>query len=255
LAAVASSQLRDCVGVDGCPAGWFAVRQCADSGRVDHAVHVTIASLLAWAPAPAIIGIDIPIGLLESGHRACDSAAKSLLGARRGQSVFHTPVRQTLCSLDLLPPDDYQHALATHRAVTGVGISKQAFYLLKKIAEVDAALITSPVDTSRVFEVHPEVSFAARRAAFDGQPLIGITESKHTQAGHDIRLALLPIEYRSRVEQALLERKGQASAYTRDDVLDACICLWSALKIDGSVHVTLPLAETHIAGTQPVINY
>lgn len=253
--AVPSTPLRDCIGVDGCPAGWFAVRQCAGSGRVDHAVHATFASLLAWAPAPAIIGIDIPIRLSETGHRACDVAAKALLGGRRGQSVFHTPVRQTLGSLDLLPPHDYQHALATHRAVTGVGISKQAFYLLKKIAEVNAALTASPADASRVFEVHPEVSFAARRAALHGEPLIGITESKHTQAGHDIRLALLPSDYRSRAEQAILERKGQASAYTRDDVLDAFICLWSALRIDASVHVTLPQAEAHIAGTQPVINY
>lgn len=163
--------------------------------------------------------------------------------------------RASLCSLDLLPPHDYPHALATHRAVTGVGISKQAFYLLKKIAEVDAALTASSVDASRVFEVHREVSFAARRAALHGSPMIGITESKHTQAGHDIRLALLPTEYRSSIEQAIANRKGQASAYSRDDVLDAFICLWTALRIDASVHVTLPTRDNEFAGTVAGINY
>ena len=246
---------RDCVGVDACRAGWFAAKQDASSGRLHHAVHARFADLLAWAPAAAIIAIDIPIGLSESGHRACDSAAKVLLGGRRGQSVFHTPVRQTLSSLDLPPGDAYPQALATHRAVTGVGISKQAFYLLKKIAEADAALAASSADAARVFEVHPEVAFASRRTALSGQPLVGIAESKHTQAGHDIRLGLLPDAYRMAARQAIAERSGQASAYGRDDVLDAFICLWSALRIESGVHVSLPGADDTSGGIMARIHY
>lgn len=246
---------RDCVGVDACRAGWFAARLDASSGRLHHGVHATFADLLAWAPAPAIIAIDIPIGLSETGHRACDSAAKRLLGGRRGQSVFHTPVRQTLASLDLPAADAYPHALATHRAITGVGISKQAFYLLKKIAEVDTALAASPVDASRVFEVHPEVAFAARRSALSGSPLVGIAESKHTQAGHDIRLGLLPDAYLVTAKQAIADRAGQASAYGRDDVLDAFICLWSALRIEDGSHVSLPGADDRGGGIMARIHY
>lgn len=164
-------------------------------------------------------------------------------------------MRQTLASLDLPAVDAYRHALATHRAVAGVGISKQAFYLLKKIAEVDAALATSAADASRVFEVHPEVAFAARRAALHGHPLTGIAESKHTQAGHDLRLALLPDVYRASAEQAIAKRAGQASAYGRDDVLDAFICLWSALRIDSGVHVRLPAEEDAPDARLPRIHY
>ena len=244
----ASSPLRNCVGVDACRAGWFAARHDASTGRLRHTVFATFADLLAWAPAPAVIAIDIPIGL-------SNSAAKPLLGGRRGLSVFHTPVRQTLASLDLPAVDAYRHALATHRAVTGVGISKQAFYLLKKIAEVDAALAASAADASRVFEVHPEVAFAARRATLHGQPLTGIAESKHTQAGHDLRFALLPDVYRASAEQAIAERAGQASAYGRDDVLDAFICLWSALRIDSGVQVRLPAEDDGPDACLPRIHY
>src|SRR5438105_378635 len=82
-------------GVDGCRAGWvlFAVEvpSLVTSVEVDDLTEV-----LQNRPADlACIGIDIPIGLLECS-RACDKAARRLLGQPRGSSVFAAPCRAAL---------------------------------------------------------------------------------------------------------------------------------------------------------------
>ena len=53
----------------------------------------------------------------------------------------------------LLDVNDYPKALARKRAIDGKGLSKQAFFLLPKIAEIDAAL--TPERQRSVVESHP----------------------------------------------------------------------------------------------------
>ena len=141
------------VGLDGCPGGWIAclwrepddMRFCfvKEPGR-----------LFEFGDSPLVIGIDIPIGLVE-GPRDCDTLARQLLGKRRS-SVFPAPDRR------LLQIHEYKEANRLNRQWHGKGLSKQTFNLLPKISEVDtfACLRLSPV-----FEVHPELAFAQMAGA------------------------------------------------------------------------------------------
>src|ERR687886_2079559 len=96
------------VGVDGCPAGWIAIRLDLAAGGWRADVHRTFAELLDANRDAAAIGVDIPIGLAETGARACDRAARARLGARRS-SVFTPPTRRLLA---LIGPAPYRDANA-----------------------------------------------------------------------------------------------------------------------------------------------
>src|SRR5689334_631997 len=84
------------IGIDGCPAGWFAVT-LQDSGDYTTRIFSTIHAL--WTAvrgdSPEMILIDIPIGLPESGARAADAEARKLLGNRRS-SIFGVPTRAAI---------------------------------------------------------------------------------------------------------------------------------------------------------------
>jgi predicted RNase H-like nuclease len=148
---------------------------------VEHPVIVDIFVMPAFDDVVALldsgvthIAVDMPIGLPDAGPRACDIAARRLLGARRS-TVFPAPPRP------ILHERDYPSALARKRAIDGTGLSKQAFHLLPKIAEVDAAI--SPAIQPRVVECHPELAFQRRH----GEPLM----SKHEAQGLAQRRALV----------------------------------------------------------------
>jgi predicted RNase H-like nuclease len=176
-------------GVDGCRAGWVVAD---DAGVV---VVASFADVLALSHD--VVGVDIPIGLLsEPGPRACDVEARRLLGRPRASSVFPAPPRA---------------ALAWRSWADASGLSRQAFNLLAKIGEVDALMTPSLQD--RVFEVHPEVSFAVMA----GAPM---AHAKRTAAGRAERLGLLPASAGS------ASVRGAAG----DDVLDAYAVLWSARR-------------------------
>lgn len=121
------------------------------------------------------LAIDMPIGLLDRHPRCCDVEARRRLGPRRS-SVFPAPVRAALGAAD------YDEACRRSQAVSGQALSKQAFHLLPKMAELDRLI--EPTDQARVVEAHPELAFA--RLA--GQPL---DRSKHTRAGRADRIELL----------------------------------------------------------------
>jgi predicted RNase H-like nuclease len=139
-------------GVDGCRGGWvtFKIELSA------HATSVEVVNLPTWLrerpPDLACLGIDIPIGLLE-GPRACDKAARKLLGQPRGSSVFPAPCRPALGA------QTYAEASSINRQKTTRGLSQQAWGIAPKIKQVDD-VITS--ERQRwAFEVHPEVCFWA----------------------------------------------------------------------------------------------
>src|SRR5262249_30614242 len=116
-------------GVDGCAAGWIAV-------RIEEAARdVTIVERLSSLPIAdaAMLYIDMPIGLLESGERGCDGAARKLLPGAASR-VF-LGLRRPL----LQHRSDYQAANAWAKR-DGKGLAKQAFNILPKIAEIDALI-------------------------------------------------------------------------------------------------------------------
>jgi predicted RNase H-like nuclease len=120
-------------GVDGCRAGWvaFKVELPSLATSVD---LVDLPKLLSNRPTDLLrLAIDIPIGLLDCS-RACDKAARKLLGQPRGTSVFAAPCRAALSATT--------HAAASqnNREKTVGGLSQQAFGIIPKIKQVDDAI-------------------------------------------------------------------------------------------------------------------
>ncbi|MGQ7296620.1 DUF429 domain-containing protein [Quadrisphaera sp. KR29] len=168
-----------------------------------------------------VVGLDIPIGLVGSGHRAADLAARELLGARRS-SVFLTPVRAAL------EAPSHADAVAISRAVTGSGVSVQAHGLRAKVLEVDA-WVRDPAVTAalRVVEVHPEMAFGvmASLAAGRATGCLPLAERKRSWAGAARRRALLAAH-----GVVVPEDLGEAGRAAVDDVLDAAAVAWVARR-------------------------
>ncbi|SIT45412.1 conserved hypothetical protein [Paraburkholderia piptadeniae] len=237
----------DLIGVDGCRGGWYAVMQDARTGAISARICASFADVLAWAPAPAIVAVDMPIGLSSSGYRACDAEARKRLKWPRSASVFQTPVRQALDA------ESYRQACDLNREATGKGISQQAFNILPKIADVDKALQASARDASRAFEVHPELAFMQLRVEQGGEER-GLIEGKTTADGHARRKALLDPVFGAALQAALDARVSRH--VQKDDVLDAFAVLWSAWRIAKGSAITLPGEEPRdSAGLPMVIRY
>ncbi len=187
------------LGVDGCPGGWIGALVTGTS--VEWLLLPDAAAVLA-VPAAAF-GIDIPIGLPSVGPRGCDVAARARLGARRS-SVFPAPVRAVLESAS------YADARERSVAASGRSLSAQAWNLVPRIADVDAA----PVDHARVVEVHPELVFAT---------LAGALPPKKTAEGATSRVAAL----RTWLPDGWPDHPRPARL---DDALDALACAWTAAR-------------------------
>ena len=222
-------------GVDGCRAGWLVVL-AHPLARHAQEHQVTICArfddVLALLPTSSVSAVDIPIGLLveqQPGGRDCDRCARRLLG-RRASSVFTPPTRPLLD--------------ATHYAqVRGHGLSIQAFNILPKIREVDRVM--TPTLQQRVYEAHPELAFQF----LAGHPL---QDRKKTVAGREERLRLLetiPSPWfhgiRAAFEQVLHTCKRTDVA--PDDILDAYVLMWTALRIWRAQAHRVPRSPQHDA--------
>ena len=188
-------------GVDGCRAGWIVVHDgCAT-------VHRDFATVLAGLPDDTVVAVDMPIGLIdehEPGGRDVDRAARLELGPKRN-SVFSAPPR---CALGARTLGDARRR--------GARLTLQTLNILSRIEDVDRVM--TPDLQSRVFEVHPELSFAAMNG---GGPLLA---PKRSATGARERRALL-----QRAGVMVPERPVGAA---RDDLLDACALAWSAHRVD-----------------------
>ena len=195
-------------GLDGCRGGWLMVRL----DTADRRVSVVLAS--SWPVLDfsglALAAVDMPIGLADHGPRACDLAARALLPTGRKASVFAPPRRYMLAC------GSWRRAQAEGRRREGVGLSKQSWNLIAKIAEIDRHI--QPRDQVRLREAHPELIFHNLN---DWQAL----PPKKTPEG-------------ARTRQALLARHGLALAPDalpcprrlagRDDLFDAAACALAA---------------------------
>jgi predicted RNase H-like nuclease len=198
-------------GVDGCRAGWIVFKVDLPA----HATSVEVVDLPAWLRERprdlACVGVDIPIGLLN-GSRACDKAARKLLGQPRGTSVFAAPCRAAVHAAT------YEEASAVNRQKTTRGLSQQAWGIAPKIKQVDDA-ITSDYQRG-TFEVHPEVCFWALN---QHRPM---AHNKKSQEGIAERIALLRRVF-PEIETHLANRPARVGA---DDLLDAAAAAWTALR-------------------------
>lgn len=213
-------------GVDGCKRGWVRASLCLDTRSLRVEVIEDARALLSVDPAALLVAIDVPIGLPERGSRTCDLEARRLLGQPRGSSVFPAPVRSAVRA------PTYAEACSRTGSQDGRRVSRQAFAIFAKIAEVDDWLLSSSDARAHVYEAHPEVSFCG----LAGRP---VAESKRKRAGRDIRRGLLA----PWVGEEALARAYQAvrgPGLPEDDFLDACAALWTAERIWKAVHRTLP---------------
>jgi predicted RNase H-like nuclease len=202
-------------GADGCRAGWICiVRERA--GGLGSAAYATADALFAQIPRSAVLAIDIPIGLAERGARECDGAARRLLGSRRS-SVFPAPLRCVLAARS------FEQACRIRARREDKRMSRQAFGIVAKVREVDAALRADVARARTVREVHPELCFAA----WSGAPL---AHSKKTPAGRAERLALVAGSFGSSAFAAVRSRHPRRDA-ADDDILDAFAALWSAERL------------------------
>jgi predicted RNase H-like nuclease len=229
-------------GVDGCAAGWVAVTlgpsvsepvgpgrpadpdaaaAVASAGPAGGplVVGVTVAPTLDLLPLAGVTGIDMPLGLLGAGWRDADLLARRALG-RRGVTVFAIPPRAVWeCGT-------YAEANRLCRELTGKGFSAQAWGLRRKITEADQFRRRAAAGPHgvRLYEVHPELSFAA----LAGAPL---PDSKHTPAGLAVRRDLLA--------RAGTTLPAKIAGAAEDDLLDAAAVAWSASRIAAGTAVTL----------------
>ena len=212
-------------GVDGCRDGWVAVFHDPANDVWGWRVSPSLDHLARVLPDASVIAIDVPIGLPPEGPRACDVAARRLLG-RRHSSVFPAPIRPMLAA------SSHAEACTIGRGIDGRGISLQAWAILPKILEVDSAVRAQPELRRRVREVHPEVCFHAMSGGR------GMEHSKSKPPGRAERLALLHREFPGTVDRALAERRSLHCAL--DDLLDAFAALWTACRIARGIAVILP---------------
>jgi predicted RNase H-like nuclease len=198
-------------GVDGCRAGWVAFKVELPSLVTSVEVIDLPALLRKRPPEPACLGIDIPIGLLD-GSRACDLAARKLLGQPRGRSVFSAPCRAALLATT------HAEANKINRVRTDSGLSKQSYCIGPKIKQVDDAM--TPDRQHWAFEVHPEVCFWALNG---DRPMVN---KKKKKAGFNERFDLLtPI-----FPEIAHHLGSRPSGVAKDDLLDAAAAAWSALR-------------------------
>ena len=145
-------------GVDGCPGGWLVVlRPLGSPAAARSQLVATFAEVLALPEAPALIAVDMPIGLPARsgiGGRRADIEARANLGARQS-SVFAVSSRAAVMQAE------YRAACAAAFATSDPPrkVSKQCFNLFPKIREIDRLM--TPELQSRVLECHPELSFWA----------------------------------------------------------------------------------------------
>lgn len=210
-------EFMDVSGIDACRRGWVAV-SLTDGVVTDVRVAAALTSLLADDPGRGeITGIDMPLGLLETGWRLADRLAAGLLGPRRS-SVFPIPPRPVWLQ------EGYAAANQLCRDLTSRGFSAQAWGLRAKLLEADECRERSERGDQRLYEVHPELAFSAMA----GAPLLG---SKHTPEGRERRRKLL-------AEQGIVIPAGSTAPLA--DVLDAAAVAWSAHRIATGSAVVIP---------------
>jgi predicted RNase H-like nuclease len=204
------------IGVDGCPAGWIAVRW---GDAVTHHLCRSFAEVLSLDAR--VIAVDMPIGFPQSSGRTVEREVRAKLGARQS-SVFSVPSRAAIQC------EDYRQSCAANllHSDPPKKVSKQIFHIFPKMREIDALM--TPELQSLVFEVHPELAFWA----MNGETPLSLPKKVKSQPhgpGLDLRRNLL-------IAAGFPLHSLPQSAYRRsdvgaDDLFDACAAAWSARRI------------------------
>ncbi len=208
------------VGIDACRSGWVAV-VLADGRLTATQVATTLAEIVDAWPDAEVIGVDMPLGLVERGWRDADRLAAARLGARRSR-LFMVPPRA------VWEAGTYSGAVDLCRRLTDppAGFSRQAWGLKDKLRPANELHARMP---DRLFEVHPEISFAELNG---GTP---VGAGKKTWNGQMTRRALL-----GNAGLRLQDDLAAAGLVPPDDILDAAAVAWTATRIASGHASSLP---------------
>jgi predicted RNase H-like nuclease len=234
----------DIAGVDGCKGGWIMVRQRPGVG-LSVQVIPSFAELIRQAPAPAIVAVDMPIGLPSvsgRGGRGPEALIRPLLGMRQS-SVFSIPSRAAVhaCEEPFTTLDAWYEG---HRRASDVarqtsdparGVSIQAYGIFDKIRQLDAVLRADPALCERVIESHPELAFWRLNG---GRPmsLPKKVNGRVHPPGMEERKALLASHG---IDRQLLDARPPSGA-GEDDLLDAAAMLLIAARHAKGETVSFP---------------
>lgn len=236
-------------GVDGCKdrgdgkGGWVAVIVEPDGSA--HATRLTaVADLFTRPLAPALVAIDMPIGLparIEARGRAPERLVRPLLGGRQS-SVFSMPSRSAVeagVQPDLPEEERYRRACEVARATSTPprAVAKQGFALFPRIMEIDRWLRAAPTLHERVFECHPEVSFWAMN---DKVPLNLPKKVKGIAAAPGLELRQRLLEAAGFAPEVLSSLKARELRVGEDDLIDACAAAWTAGRIARGQAMSFP---------------
>lgn len=213
-------------GADGCAGGWICVERDTVTGETVAGVLPTTKDLLDRGRHLAVLTVDIPIGLSDTGPRECDIQARRLLTSIRGSSVFPAPVRAAIDA------PTYAEACSRSEEACGKRLSKQAHAIMWRIREVDQLLRAEPELQSRVREIHPEVCFCV----WAGRPM---QHAKRTREGRAERLELVDEHFRAAFDDLRPSIPQRMAA--DDDLLDAFAALWTAERILRGEATTVPV--------------
>ena len=213
-------------GVDGCRSGWICALMQVSEGRPMYGelrFAMDFGRVLGLIPSPAVIAIDMPIGLPERtapGGRPPERAVRGLLGERQS-SVFAIPSR------DAVYAKDYRDAcrIAMETSDPPRKVSKQAFHIFPKIRDIDALM--TPQLQARVFECHPEVALAQANGAPAALPKKVL--SRPNPIGVEWRIDLL--KARGIPEKLFTDALPRGIGHGRDDIADAAACALTAWRI------------------------
>jgi predicted RNase H-like nuclease len=219
-------------GVDGCAGGWIAAFVRPQGGEASVRIVARFADVLAAPERPAIVAVDMPIGLPErvgAGGRAAENSVRPLLGARQS-SVFSVPSRAAIYAAG------YGEACRVAQLTSEPPrkVSKQLFNIALKIREVDDALRADP-DAGRVFEVHPELAFwrlNGERALTEPKKV----KSRPYEPGLALRRGLLIAAGLPESAVNTMPPRGAAA----DDLLDALACAAIARRIHAGLAQPFP---------------
>ncbi|MEL6677781.1 MAG: DUF429 domain-containing protein [Pseudomonadota bacterium] len=222
-------------GIDGCKGGWLAVA-CQPFAFADAEAEIfpTFAAAMgALRHAPVVI-VDMPIGLAEDPveGRGVDREMRTLLnarvpdgGAKAGSRVFSPPPRGAVEAFRA----GHDYFAINADLPEGKRLSKQAFNITAKIAEVDDWIDGDA--QRRVREGHPELAFGT----LTGQTLA----PKKTAEGAEAReAALTGLAFDLAALRADLgPRTGR---WLEDDLKDAAVLAWVAARCKTGDALRLP---------------
>lgn len=206
---------RYLAGVEPCPGGWLLA-----AGRLqgitlfpeDPIVFATFAEILDQRPAYEILALHCPVGLLDEprdGGRACERAARRLLGWPRMAAVVPSPLRPALAART------WKQAVK----LNGGGMSPVTWALLDHVAELNSEM--QPYRQRQVSEVHPELAF------YELNGSAPLPLPKHHTEGRRLREELLAAKFRG-VERIL---QAKLPGVSREHLVDVAADLWTARRI------------------------